>query len=250
MEYQHVEPVYEPDAMPELREALPEGLCYLDEALPGILWNARYAGNDNFVGAPVDGYEAGRIAMSTAMVAPIARAQALAQEAGYALLIWDAARPQRAVDHFARWASEPEDGLTKQTNYPNIKKADMFRLGYIAKRSGHSRGASVDLTLIDENTGVQLDMGTDFDFMDARAHHGAKGLSKDQRDNRALLARIMNSAGFSRYDNEWWHYTLKKEPFPNVYFDFAITHPEQPEIEQPEIEQPIIPAPPSIVRRP
>ena len=216
-------------AMPELPGAeqgqpLPHGFVYLDEALPGIEWDAAYAGSDNFTGAPVDGYGADRIAMAVEMVESLRLASELAGEAGYALFVWDAARPQRAVDNFVRWAAADEDGLTKERHYPNIDKRDMFSLGYVAKKSGHSRGAAIDLTLVDVETGEQLDMGTIFDFMDVKSHHGAKGLTQDQTKNRKRLEAIMRKAGFKRYDNEWWHYILKDEPHPGMYFDFLIGH--------------------------
>lgn len=210
------------DALPALREALPDGFVYLDEALDGVLWDARYAGSKNFTGAPVEGYEADRIALSVAMVAPLRCARDLALNEGLTLLVWDAARPQRAVSAFARWAEAPEDQTTSDAHYPNLKKGDLFRLGYIATRSGHSRGAAIDLTLADPNTGEPLDMGTDFDFMDERASHGARGLTDAQQQNRATLARIMKASGFKRYDAEWWHYSLVDEPFPDKYFDFSI----------------------------
>ena len=215
-----------PAAFVDLSESevdqLPDGFVYLDEVLPGIDWDARYAGPGNFTGDVVDGYAANRIAMAVEMVEPLRAARDLAREMGYGLLVWDAARPQRAVDNFVRWAEAPEDGLTKDAHYPNIRKRDMFNLGYVAKRSGHSRGAAIDLTLIDDETGEPLDMGTGFDFMDELSHHGAKGLTGAQTDNRRTLASIMADAGFKRYDNEWWHYSLIKDPHPDEYFDFEI----------------------------
>lgn len=199
---------------------LPEGFVYLDEAAPGILWDAKYATFDNFTGAVVDGYEANRIALAREAAKALVKAQELAKEKGLQLLIWDAARPQRAVDCFVRWSEAAEDGKTKAEHYPNLQKTQLFG-EYIARRSGHSRGGAIDLTLADAR-GNPIDMGGGFDLMDARSHHDAKGLSKAQARNRNLLRSIMKKAGFKPYASEWWHYTLRDEPFPDIYFDFVI----------------------------
>ena len=202
------------------RYRLPEGFGYLDEEAPGIRWDAKYAGSDNFTGAPVDGYEADRVAVSFELASALLEAQRLARAEGLDLLVWDAARPQRAVDRFVAWSKESEDGLTKEAHYPNLDKRELIG-EYVARRSGHSRGGAVDLTLTDAE-GEPLDMGGAFDLMDARSHHGAKGLTRAQTKRRALLRRIMKQAGFKAYESEWWHYSLKDEPFPGQYFDFAI----------------------------
>lgn len=202
------------------RYRLPEGLAYLDEAAPGIRWDAKYAGSDNFTGASVDGYEANRVAVSFELAEALLKAQRAARAEGLDLLVWDAARPQRAVDRFVAWSEEPEDGLTKEAHYPNLDKRDLIG-EYVARRSGHSRGGAVDLTLTDAE-GEPLDMGGAFDLMDARSHHGAKGLTRAQAKCRARLRLIMERAGFKAYESEWWHYSLMVEPFPDQYFDFAI----------------------------
>ena len=201
---------------------LPDGFVYLDVVLPDITFDAKYATDDNFTGGVVHGYNANRIVISSAMCEPLARAKSLAAQQGYTLLIWDAARPQRAVDHFVSWINRPEDGKTKSIHYPKLKKKQLLKV-YIAKRSGHSRGCAVDLTLVDEN-GEMLDMGGIFDLMDKRSHHGAKGLTAQQTANRNTLKSIMDNAGFRAYDKEWWHYILRDEPFPDTYFDFSIEH--------------------------
>jgi D-alanyl-D-alanine dipeptidase len=214
----------EKSAMPELAEEayrLPEGFVYLDEAVPGVYWDAKYASSDNFTDAPVDGYAANRIALSEKLAASLIKARDEAAKKGLYLLVWDAARPQRAVDRFVEWAREPENGATRETHYPNLQKSQLFREGYIATRSAHTRGAAVDLTLVDES-GEMLDMGGGFDLMDEKSHHGAKGLTPEQAENRLLLKKLMRSAGFVAYSNEWWHYSLAREPFPGEYFDFVI----------------------------
>lgn len=212
------------NGMPVLFEEayrLPDGFVYLDEAVPGVYWDAKYASEDNFTGAVVDGYAANRIACSERMAAALAKARDLAAEKGLKLLIWDAARPQRAVDRFVEWSREPEDGKTRETHYPNLKKSLLFRKGYIAARSGHTRGAAVDLTLMDQS-GIPLDMGGGFDLMDEKSRHGAKGLTKAQAENRNTLKKLMAQAGLKAYESEWWHYSLRDEPFPGEYFDFVI----------------------------
>lgn len=202
--------------------ALPEGFVYLDVALPGIAWDAKYAGSDNFTGRPVDGYSANRIALAEKMSPALEEAARRADAQGYSLLVYDAARPQRAVDRFVLWAAEPEDDLTREAHYPKLRRSQLFEQGYVARKSGHSRGAAIDLTLVDQQSGEALDMGGIFDLMDAKSHHGAKGLTNEQQQNRRALKQIMEQSGFSAYTNEWWHYALNGEPFPGQYFDFVI----------------------------
>jgi zinc D-Ala-D-Ala dipeptidase len=199
-----------------------DGFVYLDEVLPGVFWDAKYATEDNFTGSVVDGYCANRIVGSCEMAAALMGAASLAAMRGYGLLLWDGYRPQRAVDCFLRWADAPEDGRTKAKHYPNILKGDIVPLGYVAPKSGHSRGSAIDLTLCDMKKGRMVDMGGGFDLMDVRSHHGAEGLPPVAVRNRKILREIMEECGFNAYGQEWWHYLLKKEPYPNRYFDFPI----------------------------
>lgn len=200
---------------------LPEGFVFLDEAVPGSLSDAKYAGCDNFVGAPVDGYKAPRVAGSKALAEALAAVAEKARAMGYRLLFWDAYRPQRAVDHFIRWSNAPEDGKTKAAHYPNIDRTQLIPLGYVAEKSGHSRGGTIDLTLTDLD-GKPLDMGGDFDLMDERSHHGSPFVSAAQTANREILRALMTGSGFTDYENEWWHYRLAHEPYPETYFNFPI----------------------------
>ena len=202
--------------------SLPAGFVFLDEALGGVRWDARYATWDNFTGTPVDGYEANRIVASLALADGLLRATRRAADLGFGLLVWDAYRPQRAVDRFVRWAEEPEDGRTKARFHPRIDRAAMFSDGYVARRSGHSRGGAVDLTLHRLDTGELAAMGGGHDLMDVRSHHGAPGISSLEARNRQRLAAVMERSGFRRYDCEWWHYVLEDEPYPDTYFDFPI----------------------------
>ncbi|HEY2879099.1 D-Ala-D-Ala dipeptidase VanX [Nocardioides sp.] len=195
---------------------------FVDEVVPGIRWDAKYATWDNFTGKPVDGYLANRVIGTQALCAALDRAQAEAARRGFGLLLWDGYRPQRAVDRFLQWAHEPEDGRTKQRHYPNIDRAAMFEQGYVATRSGHSRGSTIDLTLYHLATGELAQMGGDHDLMDTISHHGARGITEVEARNRAHLRSVMEACGFSAYDSEWWHYTLKDEPHRDTYFDFPV----------------------------
>jgi len=195
---------------------------FVDELVAGIRWDAKYATWDNFTGKPVDGYLANRIVGTRALCAGLERARARAASLGYGLLLWDGYRPQRAVDSFLRWAHLPEDGRTKLRHYPNIDKADMFDRGYVAAKSGHTRGGTVDLTLYHLATGELADMGGDYDLMDAVSHHGARGITPTEASNRQALCSLMEASGFRSYQCEWWHYTLAHEPYPDTYFDFPI----------------------------
>ncbi len=202
--------------------SLPDGFAFVDERVPGIRWDAKYATWDNFTGKPVDGYLANRIVGSLALCDALGRAQALGAERGLALLLWDGYRPQRAVEAFQRLAAAPEDGRTKARHYPAIDKAAMFELGYVAAKSGHSRGGTVDLTAYSLETGLLLDMGGDHDLMDPVSHHGAAGVSATAAANRDRLRELLEAAGFRAYEVEWWHYTLADEPYPETYFDFPV----------------------------
>ena len=199
-----------------------DGFVFLDEFTPGIRWDAKYATWDNFTGKPVDGYGANRIVGTHALCAALENAQEKAASRGFALLVWDGYRPQRAVDCFLSWSAQSEDGRTKPRHYPNIDRAEMFEQGYVAAKSGHSRGSTVDLTLYDLATGELAPMGGGHDLMDSLSHHRARGIAQVETENREHLFSVMESCGFRSYDREWWHYTLKDEPYPDTYFDFPI----------------------------
>jgi D-alanyl-D-alanine dipeptidase len=200
-----------------------ERLVFVDEHVSGVRWDAKYATWDNFTGMPVDGYVANRIVGTKALCAALERVREEAAALGFGVLLWDGYRPQRAVDFFLRWSKQPDDGRTKLRHYPNIERAEMFQRGYVAPKSGHTRGSSVDLTLYHLATSELAPMGGDHDLMDAISHHGAPGITQVEARNRECLRSIMEACGFSAYDCEWWHYTLKDEPYPHTYFDFPIT---------------------------
>jgi zinc D-Ala-D-Ala dipeptidase len=196
---------------------------FVDEFLPGVRWDAKYATWDNFTGRPVDGYDANRIVATTVLCAALDRAQAGAASLGVGLLLWDGYRPQRAVERFLAWAEEPEDERTRLLHYPNLNKAEVVEQGYVAARSAHSRGSAVDLTVYDLATGELVPMGGDFDLMDTVSHHGAAGVTEEEAINRRRLRSLMETCGFRAYEREWWHYELDDEPYPDSYFDFPIT---------------------------
>ncbi|MFC7549607.1 D-Ala-D-Ala dipeptidase VanX [Plantactinospora sp. GCM10030261] len=199
-----------------------DGFAYVDELVPGIRWDAKYATWDNFTGKPVDGYVVNRIVGTRALCAALVQAQEKAATLDFGLLVWDGYRPQRAVDRFVRWSRQPEDGRTKPRHYPHLDRPQMFERGYVAASSGHSRGSTVDLTLYRISTGELVPMGGDHDLMDPISHHGARGITPAEARNREHLCSIMESCGFDRYDCEWWHYTLREEPYPDTYFDFPV----------------------------
>jgi D-alanyl-D-alanine dipeptidase len=186
-----------------------------------IVTELRYLGSYNFTGEPLRGY------VSNVTVLTIPAAQALKQAArrvtadGYRIKIYDAYRPQSAVDSFVEWAKDKNRTEMKNDFYPDIRKDDIFRLGYVAKRSGHSRGSTVDLTLITMD-GKEADMGGTFDYFGKVSHFEHKGLSKEAAKNRRYLRRIMTEAGFKPISNEWWHFTLKNEPYPKTFFNFPL----------------------------
>jgi D-alanyl-D-alanine dipeptidase len=200
-----------------------DDFVFIDELVPGIRWDAKYATWDNFTGKPVDGYAANRIVGTRALCAALDSAQDKAASLGFGLLLWDGYRPQRAVECFLRWSQQPEDGRTKPRHYPKIDRPEMFEQGYVAARSGHSRGSTVDLTLYHLATGELAPMGGDHDLMDPISHHQAQGITPTETRNRQHLCSTMEDSGFRRYDREWWHYTLNDEPYPDTYFDFPIT---------------------------
>ena len=200
---------------------LPEGFVFLDEVVPGFCWDAKYATSDNLTGAPLNGYHVNRVVGSRALADALIPAAEWFAALGYRLYGFDAYRPQRGVQSFVDWAQRPEDGRTKARFYPALDKSQLFPLGYIAERSGHSRGGSIDLTLAGPD-GAPVDMGGDFDLMDDRSHLDFTDLTPEQLANRRTLQDGMLRFGFKNYKNEWWHFNLAPEPYPDTYFDFPI----------------------------
>lgn len=198
---------------------LPEDFVYVRDVIPEIFEDIRYAGSHNFMGRPACGYGAARAVLTLPAALALKKAAAHFASKGLRLLIYDAYRPQRAVDDFVLWAQAENDTVGKAEFYPTLEKRELFPRGYIARRSGHSRGSTVDLTLTDEK-GVPLDMGGEFDWFSPISAHEYAQLTAAQRENRRLLKTGMEDAGFEANSEEWWHYRLKNEPYPETYFDF------------------------------
>lgn len=207
-------------------DALPSGFVVIQDLFGAsnlaVETDVRYFGSDNFVGAPVDGYDAEKIIMTEAAAQALFQVQKQLLDQGLSLKIFDAYRPQKAVDHFVRWARDLTDLRMKEKYYPNVQKQHLFRDGYIAARSGHSRGSTVDLTLVRLSDGQELDMGTTWDYFDPLSWPSSTAVSAEQKANRELLRDAMLSQGFRPLTEEWWHFTLDPEPFPECYFDFDI----------------------------
>jgi len=189
---------------------------------PGLVVDLRYAGADNFVGERIDGYEAPRCLLTEPAAHALAGVQTDLATEGLGLVVFDCYRPQRAVDHFVRWSREPADPAAAARHHPRVPKSELFAAGYIAARSGHSRGSTVDVALVRAGSAAPLELGTPFDFFDPRSHGDAGDIPAAARANRALLQGAMERRGFRPYPAEWWHFTLANEPYPDSYFDLPV----------------------------
>lgn len=200
------------------------GMVEIRTLAPDIVLDIRYAGSDNFTGRPVPGYEAGKCYLLRPAAEALARVQQALRTQGYSLQVFDCYRPVRAVQAFVAWVDEADDPAARQRYYPRLAKSELLGGGYIAATSGHSRGATVDLGLLDCRSGgcVALDMGTGFDHFDPLAHTDADAIDARQRGNRRQLVQAMAAQGFANYPQEWWHYTLKPEPDPLTAYGFPV----------------------------
>lgn len=203
-------------------QQLPKGFVYLNDIDKTIPLELRYFTENNFIGQPINGYHKNCVIVTFETAQRLKIIQQKLLKKGLSLKIFDAYRPQQAVDHFVKWASILEDTVMKKEYYPDIPKSTLFKRGFIASKSGHTRGSTVDLTIISLKTGKELDMGFPYDFFGKESHSFYEKLSKKQKKNRRFLRNIMLKHGFKPYDNEWWHFTLKNEPFPKRYFNFPI----------------------------
>lgn len=183
-------------------------------------FDVRYYSSNNFTGNRIQGYKAPKAYMTREALTALSKAADDLREQGYRLLIWDSYRPQKAVDNFVIWINNPNDAGDKDF-YPNLQKSDLVKGGYIATKSSHTRGSTVDLTIIKKD-GSYVDMGGTFDLFSEISHPDYKKITKTQKRNRAILRNAMLKAGFDGIDSEWWHYTLKNEPYPTTYFDFDV----------------------------
>lgn len=224
---------------------IPDGFVEIRSIIPDIIIDLRYFSKHNFLGRPVNGYKAEKCYITKAAADSLFKVQEELKKFGFSLKIYDAYRPQRAVNDFVNWARDLSDTITKKEFYPTIDKSRLFVDGYIAEKSGHSRGSTVDLTIVplhlDEKVefdinkqcecykplserfdDYSLDMGTNFDCFHSLSHTFNQDITPQQKANRMLLFSLMQKHGFKNLPEEWWHFTLIEEPFPDTYFDFVI----------------------------
>ena len=231
---------------PLCADVMPDTFVHIEEVIPDALLDIRYFSEHNFLGVNVDGYYASTCILTRQAAQALANVQKDLAPFNMTLKIYDCYRPQQAVDHFVRWAKDIDDTKTKKEFYPTVDKRNLFRDGYIAERSGHSRGSTVDLTIVPLPAPIQpaykagdplkecylpagvrfadnsLDMGTGFDCFHQLSHPENKDLGPQQRSNRLLLKTLMAKYGFRNLPEEWWHFTLNNEPHPDTYFNFPV----------------------------
>jgi D-alanyl-D-alanine dipeptidase len=227
-------------------EKMSDNFIDIHEVISDVILDIRYYGEHNFLGQRVDGYLAPKCILTQEAAYALANVQKDLQPYALTLKIYDCYRPQKAVNHFVRWATEINNTKTRKEFYPTVDKRNLFKDGYIAERSSHSRGSTVDLTIVPLPVPRQqeyipgqkqfecylpagqrfgdssIDMGTGFDCFHELSHTANPKIGREQRVNRLLLKTLMEKHGFKNYDMEWWHYTLKNEPYPNTYFDFPV----------------------------
>lgn len=230
----------------EKENKLPASFVNVKEIIPSIMLDLRYYSEHNFVGKRINGYQAEKCILTREAAEALKKVQGELLPFNFSLKIYDAYRPQRAVNHFVEWAKNLADTSMKREFYPTVEKKHLFRDGYIASKSSHSRGSTVDLTIVSLPLKSQekyakgdrlcectkpanqrfgdnsLDMGTGYDCFDTRSWTADSRLNENQRANRLLLKTLMEKHGFKNYNKEWWHFTLRDEPFPETYFDFVI----------------------------
>lgn len=224
---------------------MPDGFVYLSDVDPSIIQDVRYAGDQNFMGRTVTGYQAAHIICTSQAAAHLKEASTYFKSLGYTLVVYDGFRPQMAVDAFRAWGDHPEDIIAKAYYYPDFSKAEIFAHGYVANyRSSHTRGSTFDLTLIPTGSSLKpivytkrtlsngdiipflddgtVDMGSSFDLFHPVSGHDSPLITGEYAKMRDVLRQGMLKAGFDQYPEEWWHYTLAHEPYPETYFDFPI----------------------------
>ena len=209
--------VYQKDPMD------PSGFVLLADYVPQILQEIRYYSTYNFIGDRIDGYEEPCALLTKEAARALKGVSGEMMVQGYRLKVFDAYRPACAVKHFVLWGLEDQDVRMKPYFYPDLEKQALFKEGYIAARSGHSRGSTVDLTLLDMRTGREVDMGSPFDLFSEVSHPDCRLVTDEQYENRMLLQRVMVRNGFRPLDCEWWHFTLENEPYPDTYFEFPVS---------------------------
>ena len=200
----------------------PSGFVVLADYIPGIIQEIRYHSTYNFIGDRIDGYEEPCALLTKEAARALKSVSNEMMVQGYRLKVFDAYRPVSAVKHFVLWGIEDQDIRMKPYFYPDLQKQELFEKGYIAKESSHSRGSTVDLTLLDMATGMELDMGSPFDLFSEISHPDCRSITEEQYANRMMLRSSMLRNGFEPMDCEWWHFTLRDEPYPNTYFEFPV----------------------------
>ncbi len=201
----------------------PSGFVLLADYVPGIVQEIRYYSTYNFIGDRIDGYEEPCALLTKEAARALKSVSNELMVQGYRLKVFDAYRPVSAVNHFVLWGIEDQDIRMKPYFYPDLQKQELFARGYIAKQSGHSRGSTVDLTLLDMRTGKEVDMGSPFDLFSEVSHPDYKDITEEQYANRMTLQRAMMRGGFVPIECEWWHFTLAHEPYPDTYFAFPVS---------------------------
>ena len=201
----------------------PAGFVVLADHVPGVVQEIRYYSSYNFVGERIDGYEEPCAIITREAAWALSAVANELNVLGYRLKIFDAYRPAKAVKHFGLWGIEDLDLRMKPIFYPDLDKQELFARGYIARLSSHSRGSAVDLTLLEAATGREVDMGSPFDLFSPVSHPDYTGITQEQYENRMLLRRAMLRCGFQPIDCEWWHFSLKDEPYPDTYFEFPVS---------------------------
>ena len=201
----------------------PSGFVLLSDYVPNIIQEIRYYSTYNFIGERIDGYEEPCAILSIEAARALKAVSNELFVQGYRIKVFDAYRPACAVKQFVLWGIEDQDIRMKPYFYPDLQKQDLFAEGYIAKLSSHSRGSTIDLTLLDMKTGKEVDMGSPFDLFSEKSHPDYRGITDEQYENRMLLQHVMVRNGFVPIDCEWWHFTLKNEPYPDTYFEFPVS---------------------------
>ena len=208
-------------------EKIPEDMDHsnfviVNDVIPDVLLELRYFTSFNFVGARIDGYEEPVALLTKEAAEGLKKASERFKERDLIIKIWDSYRPKSAVDHFVRWSKDFNDYKMKDYFFPDLTKEEVFAQGFVATKSGHSRGSTLDMTLVYKKNGTELDFGTGFDFFGNRSNTNSTLVTEEQHLNRIYLKEVMEESGFENLPEEWWHYTLKNEPFPNTYFNFPV----------------------------
>lgn len=208
--------------MKRIMIARPEDFVDISLEIPGIVTDVKYFTGENFVGEKIDGYDAPIILLTKKAAIALGRVQKQLMKKGYGLKVYDGYRPKRGVEHFIRWGNAEEDGKTRDIYYPGLTRLEVFQGGFILAKSSHMRGSTVDLTVLKLETGEEVDMGGIFDFFSEISFSDYDHLNIEQSKNRVQLKYLMRSEGFEPMQQEWWHFTLTDEPYPETYFDFPI----------------------------